>query len=104
MHSDEIRQARVVADFMMAARRYLGLASAAQPALRQRGPHGQLRPMLRSLLVLGSLGTVLAQPVFAMETMRPANVRETSDSSPKREVSALHLANQAALAEKSSRD
>lgn len=104
MQSDEIQQARVVADFLMAARRYFGLALAEQPGLRRRVPYFQLRPCLRSLLVLGSLGTVLAQPVFAMETMRSANERETATSSSKREVSALPLANFAALAEKSSRD
>lgn len=87
MHSDEIRKAHVVAAFMMTARRYFGLAPAAQSTVRRGGPYGRLRPVFRSLLVVGSLGTALAQPVFAMETMRSATTHGAAKkSAPKRET------------------
>lgn len=104
MQSAEIQQARVVANFLMAARRHFGLALAVPPTIRQRGPFGQLRPVIRSLLVAGSLGTVLAQPVFAQETFRPANERETVRNSSKREVSAPLVPPVAARGKKSTQN
>ncbi len=87
MQSDEIRKAHVVSTFLMTARRYFGLAPAAQSMARRGGPYGRLRPVFRSLLVAGSLGTVLAQPVFAMETMRSYTTHgATKKSAPKRET------------------
>ncbi len=92
MHSDEIRKAHVVATFMMTARRYFGLAPAAQSMVRRGGPYGRLRPVFRSLLVIGSLGSVLAQPVFAMETMRSATTHGAAKkSAPKREAASPGL-------------
>jgi len=81
MQSDEVRQARVVTDFMMVARCYFGMAPAAQPMLRRGGPYGRLRPVFRSLLVVGSLGTALAQPVFALETMRSTGLDNATSNS-----------------------
>jgi len=104
MQCDEIQQARVVEAFMMAARRYFGLAPAAPSVFRRRGPYSPLRPIFRSLLVVGSLGTVLAQPGFAMETMRPSGERDTTKSSPKREMSAVSMPTVVTLAKKLSRD
>lgn len=104
MQSDDIRQAHAVVDFMAAARRYFGLAPAAPSMSRRGGPYARLRPVFRSLLVVGSLGTVLAQPVFAMETMRSASARDVAKSSTKREASTLWVGGALAPAEKPSRD
>ena len=84
MQSNEILQARVVADFLLAARRYLNLPPAVSAV--PSNPFRSLRPMLRSLLVAGSLGTALAHPAFAVETLRPPAERETPRSAAKRET------------------
>ncbi len=83
MQSNEIQQARVVADFLLTARNYLGLPPAVSAT--PYSPFSRLRPMLRSLLVAGSLGTALAHPVFAVETQRPPAEREAPRSNAKRE-------------------
>lgn len=104
MQSHEILQTHVVADFLTAARRYFGVMPAVSAMARRDGPYARLRPVFRSLLVAGSLGTVLAQPVFALETMRPASARDAAKSAAKREASAVWVAAALAAAEKPSRD
>ena len=83
MQSNETLQAQVVADFLLAARRYLNLPPAA-PAL-SGSPLRRLRPMLRSLLVASSLGATLAHPSFAIEALRSPTEREAPRSTAKRE-------------------
>ncbi|WP_412480102.1 hypothetical protein [Azonexus sp. IMCC34839] len=98
MQSNEILQARVVADFLLTARRYLNLPPAASAV--SSNPFRRLRPALRSLLVAGSLGTALAHPAFAIETLRPPAERETPRNTAKREISAPAGALLASPAEK----
>ncbi len=100
MQSNEILQARVVAEFLLAARRYLNLPPAASAV--PSNPFRRLRPALRSLLVAGSLGTALAHPAFAIETLRPPTERETPRSAAKRESPSTAGAVLTAPAEKSS--
>ena len=100
MQSNEILQARVVADFLLTARRYLGLPPAVSMA--PSSPFRRLRPMLRSLLVAGSLGTALAHPAFAVETLRPPAEREAPRSAAKRESTSLAAAPRAASIETTS--
>lgn len=103
MQPDEIRKAHVVATFMMTARSYFGLAPVASMS-RRGGPYGRLRPIFRSLLVVGSLGGVLAQPVFAMETMRSVTTHGAAKkSAPKRETASTGVTGALARAEESSR-
>ncbi len=98
MQSNEILQARVIANFLQLARQTFGLPARA-PVVRT--PLGRLRPMLRSLLVAGSLGTALAQPALASDTPRLPAERDTAKSSAKRET-ASPIASLAALSEKAS--
>lgn len=103
MQSDEIEQKRIVADFLIAARRYFGLEQVAPPA-RSARPFVQLRPMLRSLLVVGSLGTVLGQPVFAMETMRSVSEPNMTSSASRCESGAVAASSLVELSDKTSKN
>jgi len=64
--------------FLSTSRLYLRLharhASQSPPSLR-------LRPIWRSLMIVGSIGTVLGQPVFAADTLRMADGRESRNRS-----------------------
>ena len=51
--------------FLRTSRRHFGLTPA--PATHRRQQPDRLRPMLRSLALIGSLGTALAQPALATE-------------------------------------
>lgn len=66
MPSDRLSIHRI-AVFLQASRQHLGLtpASSAAPCPPEAG---RLQPMLRSLALIGSLGTALAQPALATET------------------------------------
>ena len=55
----------ILTAFFSASRRHFGLAPAPPPHRGQQPD--RLRPMLRSLALIGSLGTALAQPVLAAE-------------------------------------
>jgi len=91
MPSNETFRVRVVADFLLTARHHFDLPAAAPHNIRRPTPLSRLRPMLRSLLVAGSLGTVLTQPTFAAESVVPVNECKDSESSSKRDRSALAL-------------
>ena len=104
MQSNEIVQARLVADFLTVARLHFGLPSAAPSNIRVPAPFGRLRPMLRSLLVIGSLGTLLMQPTFAIDTLRPITERDTQKNSNKGETTSLTSPVFTTLAEKSSQN
>lgn len=95
MPSNETFRVRVVADFLMTARRHFGLPATAPRNIRPT-PLSRLRPMLRSLLVAGSLGTVLTQPTFAAAPVFPVNECKDSESSSKRDPSAQALPAQVA--------
>lgn len=51
--------------FLRTSRRHFGLDPA--PATRRGQQPDRLRPMLRSLALIGSLGTALTQPALATE-------------------------------------
>ena len=54
--------------FLRTSRRHFGLTPA--PATHRGQQPDRLRPMLRSLALIGSLGTALAQPALAAETSK----------------------------------
>ena len=103
MQNNEILRARVVANFLLTARRHFGLPSAVPSSIRVPAPLSRLRPLLRSLLVVSSLGTLLTQPSFAIDTLRPFSERDTAKNSNEREPAALPVSAFATLAEKSSK-
>ncbi|MFN4324770.1 MAG: hypothetical protein ACK4FP_02655 [Azonexus sp.] len=57
---------RILAAFLRASRRHFGLPPT--PSSRRGQPADRLRPMLRSLALISSLGTALSQPAVAAET------------------------------------
>ena len=59
----------IFAAFLKASRRYFGLTP--PPTTAPGQPEAsRLRPMLRSLAFIGSLGTALAQPALAAEASK----------------------------------
>lgn len=86
MQRDENILPRTLSDFLLASRRYFGLPAITAPSsLRHSGVTQRLQPMLRSLLIIGSLGTTLAQPAMANDTTRPAEGREAVKKATKRD-------------------
>lgn len=102
MPNNETLQAHVIAGFLMTARHHFGLSSVAPSNIRLPTPLSRLRPMLRSLLVVGSLGTVMTPPTFAAEPVFPVNECKGSEGSSKREAGTLKMPALQAGAEKPS--
>jgi hypothetical protein len=70
----------IIAAFLKASRQHFGLAPV--PATNRVPQPGRLRPVIRSLALIGSLGAALAQPALATEagntnpTSRPSAIHE----------------------------
>lgn len=72
----------ILTAFLRTSRQHFGLAPT-PTILRARQPD-RLRPMLRSLALIGSLGTALAQPALAAEpskTNQPPHPSVTQEKS-----------------------
>lgn len=57
----------IIAAFLTASRQHFGLTTLRPAAASSPAKPGRLRPMLRSLALIGSLGTALAQPALAAQ-------------------------------------
>lgn len=62
--------------FLSTSRNYLRLHAR---HTSQSPPSPRLRPTWRSLMIVGSIGTALGQPVFATDTLGTADDRESCD-------------------------